>query len=238
MNNHSLLLLVLSLIAPLLSNQTNRYNGPKIEADFPIIGPFIEGDDDYQLKGVVTPHEDFDMLREIVYFNYRDGSPYSAFMTPWHGVVKDVQYDLTFILPLHDALYGGGINVRILFMDYDKNVHQEYMFNLSPIRHETIDPKDYMNDYYELHDIIIDPDYYPHSFSERFMFLNFPDYINGAVFCGIIGFLATALLSDGSVNTMPMFYTMLGLGLAINAKDKWVKAEEPVKEGPAQMPEL
>lgn len=69
-------------------------------------------------------------------------------------------------------------------------------------------------------------------------FEDFPDYINGAVFCGIIGFLATALLSDGSVNTMPMFYTMLGLGLAINAKDKWVKAEDPLKEGPAQMPEL
>lgn len=178
MSNHSLLFLVLFLMTPLLSNQSNRYSGPKIEANFPIIGPFVEGDNDYLLKGVVTPHEDVDMLREIVYFNYRDGSTYSAFMTPWHGVVKDIQYDLTFKLPLHDALYGDGINVRILFMDYDKNIHQEYMFNLSPIKPERIDPKDYMNEYYELHDIIIDPDYYPHSFSERFMFLNFPDYIN------------------------------------------------------------
>ena len=38
------------------------------------------------------------------------------------------------------------------------------------------------------------------------------DFVNGGIFCGIIGFLAVAFFNDGSVNTMPMFYTMLGTG--------------------------
>lgn len=67
---------------------------------------------------------------------------------------------------------------------------------------------------------------------------DFSDYMNGGIFCGIIGFLFVALFSDGSVNTMPMFYTMLGTGLAVNAKDKWLKAEEAPKRKAAQMPEI
>jgi len=35
-----------------------------------------------------------------------------------------------------------------------------------------------------------------------------------------------AFFNDGSVNTRPMFYTMLGTGLAINMRDKW-PGEEP-----------
>ena len=52
-------------------------------------------------------------------------------------------------------------------------------------------------------------------------FVEFSDFVNGGIFCGIIGFLFVAFFNDGSVNTMPMFYTMLGTGLAINMKDKW-----------------
>ena len=69
-------------------------------------------------------------------------------------------------------------------------------------------------------------------------FNDFCDYANGGIFCGIIGFLVTAFFNDGSVNTMPMFYTMLAAGFAINARDQWEKSEKAVKKGPAQMPEL
>ena len=48
-------------------------------------------------------------------------------------------------------------------------------------------------------------------------FETFSDLVNGGIFCGILGFLLVALFNDGSVSTMPMFYTMLGTGLAINA---------------------
>ncbi len=56
-------------------------------------------------------------------------------------------------------------------------------------------------------------------------FTDFCDFVNGGIFCGILGFLAVALFNDGSVNTMPMFYTMLGTGLAINMRDKWPASE-------------
>ena len=60
-------------------------------------------------------------------------------------------------------------------------------------------------------------------------FADFCDFVNGGIFCGICGFLAVAFFNDGSVNTMPMFYTMLGTGLAINMRDKWPEAA-PVGE--------
>ena len=60
-------------------------------------------------------------------------------------------------------------------------------------------------------------------------FVDFCDFVNGGIICGICGFLAVAFFNDGSVNTMPMFYTMLGTGLAINMRDKW-PSDEPVGE--------
>ena len=52
-------------------------------------------------------------------------------------------------------------------------------------------------------------------------FVDFCDFVNGGIFCGICGFLAVAFFNDGSVNTMPMFACELGTGLAINMRDKW-----------------
>ena len=72
-------------------------------------------------------------------------------------------------------------------------------------------------------------------------FVDFCDFVNGGIFCGIIGFLAVAFFNDGSVNTMPMFYTMLGTGLAINMRDKWPgSAAESNKDNNKQltMPEV
>ena len=56
-------------------------------------------------------------------------------------------------------------------------------------------------------------------------FVDFCDFVNGGIFCGICGFLAVAFFNDGSVNTMPMFACELGTGLAINMRDKWPSDE-------------
>ena len=75
-------------------------------------------------------------------------------------------------------------------------------------------------------------------------FVDFCDFVNGGIFCGILGFLAVAFFNDGSVNTMPMFYTMLGTGLAINMRDKWPEANsgeveaKDRKNSPEAMPEV
>lgn len=59
--------------------------------------------------------------------------------------------------------------------------------------------------------------------------MDFCDFVNGGIFCGICGFLAAAFFNDGSISTMPMFACELGTGLVINLRDKW-PGEEPVSE--------
>ncbi len=45
---------------------------------------------------------------------------------------------------------------------------------------------------------------------------DFLTFAGGGIFFGITGFLAAALVNDSSVSVMPMFYGLLGLGIAIN----------------------
>ena len=45
---------------------------------------------------------------------------------------------------------------------------------------------------------------------------NFTTYAGAGIFFGICGFLATAAVDDSSISVMPMFYALLGTGIAIN----------------------
>lgn len=47
-------------------------------------------------------------------------------------------------------------------------------------------------------------------------FENFLDFAGAGIFLGIIGFAVTGLVDDSSVSVMPMFYGLLGTGIAIN----------------------
>ena len=42
------------------------------------------------------------------------------------------------------------------------------------------------------------------------------DVAGVGIMLGIVGFLFTGLVDDSTVSGMPMFYTMLGLGVVIN----------------------
>lgn len=46
---------------------------------------------------------------------------------------------------------------------------------------------------------------------------DFLTFAGSGIFFGIAGFLAAALVNDSSVSVMPMFYGLLGLGIAINS---------------------
>ncbi len=46
---------------------------------------------------------------------------------------------------------------------------------------------------------------------------DFLTFAGSGIFFGITGFLAAALVNDSSVSVMPMFYGLLGLGIAINS---------------------
>ena len=42
------------------------------------------------------------------------------------------------------------------------------------------------------------------------------EYINAGIFIGVIGFMISGLVNDSTVSVMPMFYTLLGTGFAVN----------------------
>lgn len=54
-------------------------------------------------------------------------------------------------------------------------------------------------------------------FRNRFESNDFAAYAGVGIFFGICGFLVTAFVNDSSVSVMPMFYTLLGTGIAINS---------------------
>lgn len=54
----------------------------------------------------------------------------------------------------------------------------------------------------------------------------FLDFAGAGIMLGVIGFLFTGLVDDSSVSVMPMFYTMLGLGIVINILQKAKESSE------------
>ncbi|MEA4986598.1 MAG: O-antigen ligase family protein [Anaerovorax sp.] len=56
---------------------------------------------------------------------------------------------------------------------------------------------------------------------------DFLTYVGAGIFFGICGFLTSALVNDSSVSVMPMFYGLLGTGIAINIMlQKKIKKEK------------
>ena len=47
-------------------------------------------------------------------------------------------------------------------------------------------------------------------------YINLPTYVGSGIFLGICGFLVSGLVDDSTVSVMPMFYGLLGTGIAIN----------------------
>jgi hypothetical protein len=45
---------------------------------------------------------------------------------------------------------------------------------------------------------------------------SFLEYSGVGIFIGVVGFLFAGLINDSSVSTMPLFYGLLGTGIAIN----------------------
>ena len=47
-------------------------------------------------------------------------------------------------------------------------------------------------------------------------YMSFSEYAAAGIFIGVIGFAVAGLMNDSSVSVMPLFYTMLGTGIALN----------------------
>ncbi len=54
----------------------------------------------------------------------------------------------------------------------------------------------------------------------RTCYKNFSSFTGAGIFFGVCGFLVTAFVDDSSVSVMPMFYGLLGTGIAINTMIK------------------
>lgn len=64
----------------------------------------------------------------------------------------------------------------------------------------------------------------------------FLDYVAAGIFLGVIGFAVGGLFNDSTVSTMPIFYTMLGTGIAVNylIADHGGKKEKKTSGGAAE----
>ena len=47
-------------------------------------------------------------------------------------------------------------------------------------------------------------------------YTSFADYAAAGILIGVIGFAVAGFMNDSSVSVMPLFYTMLGTGIAVD----------------------
>lgn len=150
----------------------------KFITSFSYIGPFIEGTDDYTISSNVSPTISNTSIREKMRVYLIDGSIVKTEVKEAHSVKKNVDYSLTFTLPFKSALTKRGLNIVIDFLNSSNESLQNFSFNIKPIQPTRINPKDYLNDYYSVSDIIVDPDNYKTVASEQYKFDSFIDYFN------------------------------------------------------------
>lgn len=58
---------------------------------------------------------------------------------------------------------------------------------------------------------------------------DFMMFAGSGIFIGICGFLVAAMVNDSSISVMPMFYTLLGTGIAVNAMIKSRKTDKNIE---------
>ncbi len=157
-------------------------NAPPMQAgfttNFSCIGPFEKGCDDYVLSGQVTAKKTFVSVVEKMTVTTMDGQLIKTEKTKYHTIVKGDSYALTFTLPFKSSLSERGLTFKIEFIEGNDELIQTFSFNLKPIIRKTITAKDYINDYYVIEDIVVDPDNYSRVKDEKFKFDQALDYFN------------------------------------------------------------
>ncbi len=157
-------------------------NAPPMQAgfttNFSCIGPFEKGCDDYVLSGQVTAKKTFVSVVEKMTVTTMDGQLIKTEKTKYHTIVKGDSYALTFTLPFKSSLSERGLTFKIEFINGNDELIQTFSFNLKPIIRKTITAKDYINDYYVVEDIVVDPDNYSKVKDEKFKFDQALDYFN------------------------------------------------------------
>ena len=149
---------------------------PNFVTDFPVIGPFEQYSEDYDLIGTITPQKSYSAVREKLAVGVigEEKTYYSAKAN--HSVSAKSSYQLTFKLPFKTMLGSRGLNCQITIIDSSQNVLKSFSFNIKPKESKTINPSNYLKTYYSIPNTIVDPDEYDDKVSESFSFNGFVDY--------------------------------------------------------------
>ena len=172
-----LLLPVISFCFLGVSNKTIKAI-KNFTTSFSLIGPFTAGCNDYRLSGRVTPNYAFIDMRERLRVYVIDGAIIKTENKDRHTPIKRAAYNLSFTLPFKSALTSKGLRCVVDFLDYDDTLLQSFTFDIRPISPQRINPRNYVNEYFSMPDIIVDPDYYKASDTEKYKFDNFLDYFD------------------------------------------------------------
>ena len=149
-----------------------------IETNCGIIGPFNINDSDYEYSWSYKSNHMLKGAKERISLGIK-GEDYTYFQTSaFHFVEPSTVYDVTFNLPIYDYLTNKGIYAKIEILNSVSNPLKTFTFELKPPQKQKINVKDYLRDYYVVHDVIVDPDNYEAEPSEKFCFSGFVDYFN------------------------------------------------------------
>ncbi len=156
--------------------------GPNIgvntfRTNFSPIGPFEAYCDDYELKGSYRSTVFFGKIVERVRVGVIDKEKTYSHFNGERTISKNVVYDVSFNLPFHSMLTDKGLEIIVDFLNTSNTVLHSFTFRIKPCSKNRIYPKDYLNTYYSVSDVYVDPDNYQ-SLSEKYTFNGFIDYFN------------------------------------------------------------
>ena len=172
-NNHHLFLLAL-LCVPFLSAVPDLVITTVCEP----IGPFEMGDENVSYSWSYKSNQPLKSARERLSVGFTSDN-YSYFnTTAAHSVLRNRVNEITFNIPIHDYLGKDGLACKIEILISGSEPIQTFNFTIKPISKQTIIVKDYLREYYEVYDLIVDPDNDIRIPSERYRFSGFIDYFN------------------------------------------------------------
>lgn len=165
-------------IAFMGSTKEERVTYEYFKTYFSHIGAFEVGAEDYELSGTVKVLKALFSVTEKMTVKTMDGLLIKTEKKQSHSVTAGTTYNLTFNIPLKSSLTERGLNVIVEFLGPTESSVHSFSFNIKPINPTTINPKSYIDQYYEIKDIVVDPDDSNNKNGEKIKFDKTLDYFN------------------------------------------------------------
>ena len=145
---------------------------------FDIIGPFAPYCENYQFSGYYIANSNGLKIRERLVAGEDIRNPVYTETKRSHDAFKGDRVDLTFTIPFRNILGYSGINCKFMVIDESDAVLNSFSFRIKPYSAARINPKNYLQSYYTIDDVVVNPVHYEYNHTERFKFDRFIDYFN------------------------------------------------------------